>query len=75
MTLVTEFHQAAFEPEVVRAMTTAYDRALQELKDQNQPELVKEVLAKRIVEAAKGGERDCERLAEIALGRPVAGPR
>jgi hypothetical protein len=33
----------------------------------NQPEVVHEVLAKRILHAARWGERDADRLREIAL--------
>jgi hypothetical protein len=63
---------ASFDAEIVKGMGIAYDRALRELHDRGQPEMVKEVLAKRIIEAATAGERDSERLCEIALGRTLS---
>ena len=59
---------ASFDADAVRAMTLAFDRALRELHDKGQPDIVKEVLANRIIQAASAGERDSERLCEIALG-------
>jgi hypothetical protein len=64
---------SSFDANAVRAMSLAYDRALRELHDKGQPEIVGEVLAKRIVEAATAGTRDSERLCEIALGRKFYG--
>ena len=64
---------ASFDAETVRGMGLAYDRALRELHDKGQPSIVREVLAKRIVDAAKRGVKDCERLCEIALGRSLDG--
>jgi hypothetical protein len=64
---------ALFDAETLRGMGLAYDRALRELHDRGQPVVVKEVLAERIIEAAKTGVKDSERLAEMALGRSLDG--
>ena len=45
----------------------AYDAALKELHDTGQPQMVLEIIADRIVAAAKLGKRDPVRLREAAL--------
>ena len=62
----------SFDAEAVKGMGIAFDRALRELHDRGQPALVRELLAQRIIDAAKAGERDSERLCEIALGRELS---
>jgi hypothetical protein len=57
-----------FEPEAGAAMSEAYEAALEELHDTGQPQIVLEVIAERIIAAAKLGERDPLRLREAALG-------
>jgi hypothetical protein len=55
-----------------RVMGKAYDAALKELHDTGQPQIVYEIIATRIIDAAKRGERDPVRLRDIglaALGR------
>ena len=58
---------AAFDPETAAALGDAYDRAIAGLGDGGQPEVVKEIIAKRIVALAARGERNPERLCEAAL--------
>jgi hypothetical protein len=48
-------------------MEEAFDAAFNALDEVGPPKLVLEVLAQRIVEAAKRGERDPVRLVEAAL--------
>jgi hypothetical protein len=55
----------AFEPEVVAAMSEAFDAACNE-----QPNVARGVIANRIIAAAKLGERDPVRLREAGLGKP-----
>ncbi len=55
-------------------MNNAYGKACRMLHDKGQPALVQEVIARRIVEIAKAGERDpnkiCDRvLADLGLQR------
>ena len=47
-----------FDPEATAAMSEAFDAACKELHDAGQPEVVLEVIAGRIIEAAKAGEFD-----------------
>ena len=61
------FQGAAFGPRATRVMGEAYERVCQSLNDVGQPSIVKEIIARRIVEAAKSGERDPEQLCRLAL--------
>jgi len=58
---------AAVELETIAAMTEAFDAACKQL-DTGQPESVLEIIAERIIAAAKLGERDpgCLRKAALA---------
>ena len=66
-TVLPFFLNAGFDAEATTAMGDAFDRACKELHDRGQPEIVREVIAKRIIVAAKKGERDPERLCALAL--------
>jgi hypothetical protein len=55
-----------FDDAATRIMGEAYQAACDALQG-NQPDVVREVLAKRILHAARSGERNSERLCEIAL--------
>jgi hypothetical protein len=59
-----------FDPEMVAAMSEAFDAACEKLSDTDQPEVTREVIAGRIVAAARFGERDPARLLEAALATP-----
>jgi hypothetical protein len=61
------FQDASFDAETTRAMGEAFDAACKELHDKGQPAVVKELIAKQIIEAARRGERDPVRLCEAAL--------
>jgi hypothetical protein len=61
------FQDAAFDSETTRIMGEAFDRACASLHDIGQPDLVKEVIARRIIEGAQTGERDPIRLSARAL--------
>ncbi len=56
-----------FNDAATRIMGEAFDAACKELHDTGQPELVHEVMAKRIIAAARKGERNVTRLRDIAL--------
>ena len=58
---------AEFGPEVTAILGQAYDRACRYLHEKEQPGAVKEIIAKRIIELAKDGERDPQRLCVRAL--------
>jgi len=52
-------------------MSEAFEAALKELQDTGRPEVAREVIAGRIVAAARFGERDPVRLREAALVGPA----
>jgi hypothetical protein len=56
----------AFEPEAIAVMSEAFEAACQ-LHDAGQHEVVREVIARRIIIAARFGERDPVRLQAAAL--------
>ena len=68
--------ESSFDPELVATLIAAYDKAVASLHDNAQPQVVREIMARRIIEAAKKGERDPDRLRNAALiafqgiGRP-----
>jgi hypothetical protein len=64
------FIPGAFGPEAIGAMSEAYEAALKELQDTGQPGVVREVIAGRIIAAARFGERDPVRLRAAALAPP-----
>ncbi len=47
-----------FDDAAVRSIGRAFDAACNELKDTGQPDVVHEVMIKRIIAAARGGERN-----------------
>ena len=57
----------AFDDHTTKAMGEAFDAACIALHDSGQPQIVYEVIAKRIIDAAKGGERDVDRLRDAGL--------
>jgi hypothetical protein len=66
-TVIPFFKVRAFEPQATQIMGAAYDKACETLHDVSQAALVKEIIAKRIVEIAQTGERDPEQLCVRAL--------
>jgi hypothetical protein len=56
-----------FDDEATRVMGEAFDAACKDLHDTGQPALVREIIASRIIEAAKRGERDPVRLRNAGL--------
>jgi hypothetical protein len=63
---------AAFEPELIAAMSEALEAACKELQDGGRLEVVREAIAIRIIAAARAGERDPVRLqAASCRGLPM----
>jgi hypothetical protein len=56
-----------FDDDATNAMGAAFDAACKGLRDRGQPDIVREIIAKRIIEAAKKGERDPIRLCNSGL--------
>jgi hypothetical protein len=57
----------AFGPEALAAMGEALDAAFEELRHTGEPDVVREIIATRIIAAIRLGERDPARLLEAAL--------
>jgi hypothetical protein len=57
----------SFDPETTRAMGEAFDKARKLLHDRGQPNVVLEIMAKRIIEIAGTGERDPDKMCRQAL--------
>lgn len=58
----------SFEPEILEVLGKAYDMAIAALHGIGQPDVAREVIARRIIEAAQEGEQDPVVLCAIALG-------
>jgi hypothetical protein len=58
---------AVFSDLATQVMGEAFDAACKELHDKGQPTIAYEVIAKRIIGAAKNGERDPVRLRTVGL--------
>jgi len=56
-----------FDYEVRQAMGAAFNDACKALDDTGQPPIVRDVMASRIIEAARQGERDPDRFRDYAL--------
>ena len=67
MSIVPFIKHGVFEPQAIAAMSEAFDAACKELHDSGQPEIVREVIAKRIIQLATTGELNPFRLREAAL--------
>jgi hypothetical protein len=69
MTSIQRFVQItqAFDPEATRTLGQAFDMACALLGHTAQPTAAREAIAKRILEAAKAGERDPVRLRDAGL--------
>jgi hypothetical protein len=57
----------AFSPEAIKVLSRAYDMAIESLHDVGQPEVVREGIATRIIEAARRGHDDPAALCAAAL--------
>ena len=67
MPIDPSLEQGAFEPEATAAMGEAFEAACNHLHDAGKAEVVRELIAERIIEAASAGELDPVRLRAAAL--------
>ena len=58
---------AGFDYQVTAAVTEAYEKASQSMLDWGQPDIIREIIGKRIIDLASKGERDPDELCEQAL--------
>ena len=61
------FRDVSFDPDTTHIIGQAFDSACEELQDIGQSDLVKAIVAKRIIAIAKTGERDPRQLCKRAL--------
>jgi hypothetical protein len=66
-TILPFIRESVFGPEAVANMGDAFDRACTASAQLGQPSVVHEVIATRIIELAKSGERNPQVLCEHAL--------
>jgi hypothetical protein len=59
--------RGVFDDVAMKVMGDAFDAACRALRDTGQPDVVQEVMAQRILVAARNGERDARRLRDAAL--------
>jgi hypothetical protein len=59
------FQDVFFGPDATRAMGVAFDKACRSLP--GQPSIVREVIAKRIIDLARGGDSDPDHLCDVTL--------
>jgi hypothetical protein len=57
----------AFDPDETAVMTAAYGKACQSMHDWEQPEILKDIIAKRILDIVAHGELDPDKICELAL--------
>jgi len=67
MPIDSSLEQGAFGPEATAAMGEAFDAACKELHEVGQLQMVRKVVAQRIIAAARRGELDPVRLQTAAL--------
>ena len=61
------FRDLSFDRQAVTAVNKAYDLACQTLQNIGQPELDREIIAAKILQAAESGERDANKLCQRAI--------
>lgn len=59
--------EIVFDCDTIAVLAAAYERAASGLRARGQPEVMREVIARRIITLAAKGERDPERLYAAAL--------
>jgi hypothetical protein len=67
MASTDQHHWLAFEPDVVKSMTIAFDEAVLSLNLTDEADPIRYVVAKKIIEIARKGEQDPARLCKRAL--------
>ena len=61
------FAETVVDRDATAAMVEAYDNACRSMCDWGQPDIIKETIAKQIIEVALKGERDPDQLCDRAL--------
>ena len=67
MAIYAMLRNTAFDPDAVKALATAYENACAALDLVDRTDPLTEIVAKKIIEYARSGERDAARLCEAVL--------
>lgn len=67
MPITAALRGLVFDPETTKAITTAYERACSELRLVDRTDPLTELVAKTIISVAEKGERDPDRLRQMAM--------
>jgi hypothetical protein len=65
--LIQRTRGVSFSPEEIATMAVAYDVAKKKLHDRGQPQVVNEIIAKRIIDLGKTKALDSKEMAERVL--------
>lgn len=68
LSVVQFLPRGVFDDDTTRLMGQAFDSAVMSLGEKFQPQVIQEIIARRIVTAARKGERDPGRLCDAAIG-------
>jgi hypothetical protein len=74
MAIYRLIRESVFEPEAIERMTTAYEHALKVLQLADRQDPISELVALKIIQFARVGETDPERLCQCALDALGKGP-
>jgi hypothetical protein len=61
------FDDVYFEPDATEAMGAAFEKACRSINGTGQPDIIREIIAKGIIDLARNGERDPDYLCDEAL--------
>lgn len=67
MPLIRLLQNSAFEPELIKVMSAAFDQACGQLGLAKTEDPLREIVARKIIECAQTGERELTRLRDCAL--------
>lgn len=67
MPLMRYLREAAFEPTAIEAMTAAFDAVCKSLQLRNRDDPIVHIVARKIIEIARSGEQDPQRMHDVAL--------
>jgi hypothetical protein len=72
MPLMRHLREAAFEPTAIEAMTAAFEAVCKSLQLLNRDDPIAHVVARKIIEIARSGEHDPQRIHDLALAEFMA---
>jgi hypothetical protein len=75
MAIYRLLREAAFNPEQVKQMTAAYETALRKLELVDRSDPVTELIARKIIEIARSGERSATAICDRALEELGVSPK